>query len=39
MKDTLSSWRDEKDNEAVDSDEKTSSRGGPSLGGDGKEDS
>jgi len=28
MKDKLSSWRDEKDNEAVDSDAKTSSRGG-----------
>lgn len=39
MKQTLSSWRDEADNGAVDSDEKMSSSGGPSLGGDREEDS
>ena len=38
MKETLSSWRDEKDNGVVDSNEKTSSRGGPSLGRDREED-
>lgn len=38
MKETLFSWRDAKDNGEMDSNEKTFSRSGPSLGGDKEED-